>query len=155
MDEKHQHQHQPQIMASPRRSRARELLLVIMCFFVGFHLWTHSVAVPFLPQQAAEFLAPTQEGSVNGLVPFEAHIISKCPDTRHALRNLILPVMQKIHDKVDFKLSYIGKPTANGGVDCKHGPSECIGNIIELCAHELYPDPKIYLGFVIGLLRPT
>ncbi|KAF3072365.1 hypothetical protein CFAM422_005304 [Trichoderma lentiforme] len=154
MDEKHQHQHQPQIMASPRRYRARELLLVVMCFFVGVHLWTHSVAVPFLPQQAAEFLAPTQDdGSVNGLVPFEAHIISKCPDTRHALRNLILPVMQKIHDKVDFKLSYIGKPTANGGVDCKHGPSECIGNIIELCAHELYPDPKIYLGFVMCLTK--
>ncbi|KAL6698084.1 hypothetical protein J3F84DRAFT_260057 [Trichoderma pleuroticola] len=112
MDEKHQHQ--PQIMASPRRYRARELLLVIMCFFVGVHLWTHSVAVPFLPQQAAEFLAPTQDdGSVNGLVPFEAHIISKCPDTRHALRNLILPVMQKVHDKVDFTLSYIGPlPTA-------------------------------------------
>ncbi|KAL7796897.1 hypothetical protein V8C43DRAFT_259809 [Trichoderma afarasin] len=45
------------------------------------------------------------------------------------------------------------RPTANGGVDCKHGPSECIGNIIELCAHELYPDPKIYLGFVMCLTK--
>ncbi|KAL7950108.1 hypothetical protein V8C42DRAFT_189781 [Trichoderma barbatum] len=45
------------------------------------------------------------------------------------------------------------RPTANGGVDCKHGPSECIGNIIELCARELYPDPKINLGFIMCLTR--
>lgn len=28
-----------------------------------------------------------------------------------------------------------------------HGPSECLGNIIELCAQRVYPDPKLYLGF--------
>lgn len=32
-----------------------------------------------------------------------------------------------------------------------HGPSECLGNILELCASNLYPDPKIYLGFVMCL----
>ncbi|KAG6039825.1 hypothetical protein E4U41_002071 [Claviceps citrina] len=86
-------------------------------------------------------------------VPLEAHIISKCPDTKDALRELILPVMQRVHDKVDFKLNYIGRPTADDGVDCKHGPSECMGNIIELCARELYPDPKINLGFIMCLTR--
>ncbi len=39
------------------------------------------------------------------------------------------------------------------GVKCKHGPSECLGNIIELCARELYPDPKISLGFVMCLTK--
>lgn len=33
------------------------------------------------------------------------------------------------------------------GVECMHGPSECLGNMIELCAARIYPDPKIYLGF--------
>ena len=61
--------------------------------------------------------------------------------------------MQQVHDKVDFTLSYIGRPTANDGVDCKHGPSECLGDIIELCARELYPDPKISLGFVMCLTK--
>lgn len=28
-----------------------------------------------------------------------------------------------------------------------------LGNIIELCAHKLYPDPKTYLGFVMCLTR--
>lgn len=28
-----------------------------------------------------------------------------------------------------------------------HGPPECLGNIIQLCAARVYPDPKIHLGF--------
>lgn len=39
------------------------------------------------------------------------------------------------------------------GVLCQHGPQECLGNIIELCAAKLYPDPKIYLGFTMCLSR--
>jgi hypothetical protein len=34
-----------------------------------------------------------------------------------------------------------------------HGPGECIGNIVELCAAELYPDPKLYLGFTMCLMK--
>lgn len=34
-----------------------------------------------------------------------------------------------------------------------HGPEECLGNIIELCAARLYPDPKIYLGFTMCMTR--
>lgn len=34
-----------------------------------------------------------------------------------------------------------------------HGQEECLGNLIELCAAKLYPDPKIYLGFTMCLSR--
>lgn len=34
-----------------------------------------------------------------------------------------------------------------------HGPEECLGNIIELCAAHMYPDPKIYLGFTMCMFR--
>ncbi|PVH82106.1 hypothetical protein DL98DRAFT_371407, partial [Cadophora sp. DSE1049] len=87
------------------------------------------------------------------LVPFEAHIMSKCPDARDCLREMILPTMQRVIDKVNFTLSYIGTPTDNDGVSCMHGPQECMGNIIELCSAKLYPDPKIYLGFTMCLSR--
>lgn len=30
-----------------------------------------------------------------------------------------------------------------------HGPPECLGNMLELCAMKLYPDPKISLGFTM------
>lgn len=41
------------------------------------------------------------------------------------LRDLIIPAMEVVHDKVNFTLSYIGTPTDNDGVACKHGPEEC------------------------------
>ncbi|KXL50890.1 hypothetical protein M433DRAFT_60986 [Acidomyces richmondensis BFW] len=85
-------------------------------------------------------------------VPLEAHIMSKCPDARDCLRDLILPTMQNVSRKVDFKLSYIGQASDfDDGVQCMHGQTECLGNIIELCAASLYPDPKIYLGFTMCL----
>ncbi|KJR80130.1 gamma interferon inducible lysosomal thiol reductase [Sporothrix schenckii 1099-18] len=87
------------------------------------------------------------------LVPLEAHIMSKCPDALDCLRDLVLPTMQQVVNKVNFTLSFVGKPTADGGVECKHGPAECMGNILELCAHQLNPDPKIYLGFTLCITR--
>jgi len=82
------------------------------------------------------------------LVPLEAHIMSKCPDARDCLQKLVVPSMIEISDKVNFTLSYIGKiDTDSDEVSCMHGPSECLGNIIELCAAHVYPDPRIYLGF--------
>lgn len=87
-------------------------------------------------------------------VPLEAHIMSKCPDARDCLHDLVLPAMQNISHKVDFRLSYIGTVTRDDdGVVCKHGPGECLGNILELCAARLYPDPKLYLGFAMCMSR--
>lgn len=135
-----------------RRSRPAVTALLIFVSFYVFYFW-----MPYMMPDPTDFLIPdvTDELIVASpkLVPLEAHIISKCPDTRDALRELILPVMQRVVDKVDFTLSYIGHPTANDGVDCMHGPSECMGNIIELCARELYPDPKINLGFIMCLTK--
>ncbi len=36
---------------------------------------------------------------------------------------------------------------------CKHGPDECLGNMLELCAAALYPDAKLHLGFALCLAR--
>jgi hypothetical protein len=45
----------------------------------------------------------------SGRVPLEAFIMSKCPDARDCLHDMILPAMQNVSHKVDFKLSYIGR----------------------------------------------
>ncbi|KAK1838624.1 gamma interferon inducible lysosomal thiol reductase [Colletotrichum chrysophilum] len=134
-----------------RRKNLWPAALVVLVFFYGF--WGYVVGQPaipharFIPQQA-----PVVEQNAK-LVPLEAHIMSKCPDARDCLRDLVLPTMMKTYQKVNFTLSYIGTPTENDGIDCKHGPSECMGNIIELCAAHLYPDPKINLGFTMCLTR--
>lgn len=67
------------------------------------------------------------------------------------LRDLAVPTTERISHKVDFTLSFISTPTdPDDGVQCMHGPTECLGNI-ELCAVCLYPDPKLYLGFTMCL----
>lgn len=45
------------------------------------------------------------------------------------------------------------RTTEHDGVECKHGPSECLGDMIELCAAQLYPLPQMYLGFTMCLTR--
>ncbi|KAL2003214.1 hypothetical protein VTN02DRAFT_4621 [Thermoascus thermophilus] len=71
-------------------------------------------------------------------VPLEAHIMSKCPDAQDCLQQLIVPAMERISDKVDFRLSFIGSVSnKTSEVDCKHGPTECIGDMLILCASHL------------------
>lgn len=87
------------------------------------------------------------------LVPLEAHIMSQCPDAQDCLVDFIVPAMQRISDKVNFTLSFIGDIDEDETVHCKHGEDECLGNIVMLCAEKLYPDPKISLGFNTCLIR--
>ncbi|KAI1121913.1 hypothetical protein F5Y10DRAFT_271638 [Nemania abortiva] len=151
------------------RRRHRPLLLLALVvvtlwglYALGFFPLLTSAPLPPRPEDvrfshppvasdAAKHDVPAVAG--RELVPLEAHIISKCPDTRDCLRELLLPAMIRVHEKVNFTLTYIGAPTENDGVQCKHGPGECMGNIIELCAHQLYPDPKIWLGFTMCLTK--
>ncbi|KAI1156120.1 hypothetical protein F4825DRAFT_343757 [Nemania diffusa] len=151
-----------------RRHRPLFLLLVVAATVYGlyaFGLFSSFTSASLPPHNEAVPASGSPAASPGGsehavspvtsreLVPLEAHIISKCPDTRDCLRELLLPAMIQVHDKVNFTLTYIGAPTENDGVECKHGPGECMGNIIELCAHQLYPDPKIWLGFTMCLTK--
>lgn len=45
----------------------------------------------------------------NSKVPLDVHIMSKCPDARDCLQQLIVPAMERIDDVVDFKLSFIAR----------------------------------------------
>ncbi|KAI8946069.1 hypothetical protein F4801DRAFT_583769 [Xylaria longipes] len=151
------------------RRRHRPVLLLLLSAIVIYGLYAFGLLSSFttasLPPrlksvQSSDFPAEHDDAknavpavSARELVPLEAHIISKCPDTRDCLKELLLPAMIRAHEKVNFTLTYIGTPTENDGVECKHGPGECMGNIIELCAHQLYPDPKIWLGFTMCLTR--
>ncbi|KAI6785414.1 uncharacterized protein J7T54_007056 [Emericellopsis cladophorae] len=139
-------------MSNPRTGR-RGLARIVAATFLTAFITYYACFQWFGIIRAAPSYAGNSETVLGNKVPLEAHIISKCPDTRDALRELILPVMQRVSDKVDFKISYIGKPASHDGVECMHGPSECMGNIIELCARELYPDPKLSLGFIMCLTK--
>ncbi|KAK4099362.1 hypothetical protein N658DRAFT_508803 [Parathielavia hyrcaniae] len=151
MDEKHAPMPPP-----IRRGFSPLRLVVAVCWLaLAAFVYCHFTVGPrlFLPTAPS---APSyqQVATAPELVPLEAHIMSKCPDAKDCLRDMVLPAMQKVHDKVNFTLSFIGTPTdRDDGVECRHGPAECLGNIIELCAQRLYPDPKTFLGFAMCLTR--
>lgn len=68
--------------------------------------------VPVYPHPAlsdSDSQPPTAEEPSSNRVPLEAHIMSKCPDAQYCLQHLVVPAMEQIHDKVDFRLSFIGR----------------------------------------------
>jgi hypothetical protein len=137
------------IRSSSRRGRP---LLSLALLVLGLYAYYYHIRplgsnapIPFRPYGIAVPLQPVQPSSA--LVPLEAHIMSKCPDARDCLREMVLPAMQKVYDKVNFTLSFIGRyvillvlnkglaspsadtlsrPTENDGVACMHGPGECM-----------------------------
>ncbi|EER38474.1 conserved hypothetical protein [Histoplasma capsulatum var. duboisii H88] len=87
------------------------------------------------------------QGTVGGRVPLEAHIMSKCPDASYCLDKLIVPAMAQVYHKVDFRLSFIGRASnESSDVMCMHGPEECLGDMIILCAAHLPfpPSSEVY-----------
>ncbi|KAL6239667.1 hypothetical protein BDW75DRAFT_198000 [Aspergillus navahoensis] len=153
------------------------LLGVISCLWLTFH-WLpisyptfrlsschhHTQIVSDGPSFDGEKIATNPTPANSARVPFEAHIMSKCPDARDCIRELVVPTMEKISDKVDFELSFIATVSnKSSDVECMHGPGECIGDMLMLCAANLpfIPEdgpvqdrtPTVrYLGFATCLI---
>ncbi|KAL4980124.1 hypothetical protein BDW66DRAFT_125682 [Aspergillus desertorum] len=153
------------------------LLGIISCLWLTLH-WLPFSPPTFRISSCHHHARPESEGvSFNGekvatnpvpadsqRVPFEAHIMSKCPDARDCIRELVVPAMEKISDKVDFELSFIATVSnKSSDVECKHGPGECVGDMLMLCAANLPFEPEDgpaqdrtptvrYLGFATCLI---
>ncbi|KAF2121421.1 hypothetical protein BDV96DRAFT_483910 [Lophiotrema nucula] len=128
---------------SPKRFsfHAAAFIFIFSLFWISSRIWQCNDPTHHHGEEAAK-------------VPLEVHIMSKCSDARDCLQKFVVPAMANVSDKVDFRLSFIGKATDDDdGVQCMHGQTECLGNIMLLCAAALYPDPKIYLGYTMCLLH--
>ena len=58
---------------------------------------------------ARQFTCMDLHDEADTKVPVDVHIMSKCPDARDCLKKLVLPAMANVSDKVDFRLSMIGR----------------------------------------------
>lgn len=130
---------------------ATAIFLIFLIITYGSPFFSSSTQLRTTQQQLNPQIDPAVSNSTNR-IPLEAHIMSKCPDAKDCLMDLVVPAMEKIVDKVDFKLSYIGTVDKDDNIHCKHGPTECLGNMMGLCANELFPNStKISLGFATCL----
>lgn len=112
----------------PRRCKCKlwRRLLLAACLVIGLYVLTrplslecvwpvyvpnsvaNRVSMDYHPRQLKNCPTVTSEQGPKR-IPLEAHIMSKCPDAQECLQDLVLPAMEKISDKVDFRLSFIAE----------------------------------------------
>ena len=85
----------------------RILSTVFLCF-VGY-LCITSFILPASPALFKGFKHSCSGSNTQQKVALEAHVMSKCPDARDCLQQLVLPVMEQTSDLIDFDLSFIAR----------------------------------------------
>jgi hypothetical protein len=101
------------------RSLRRGIVIIIVCwilYFVYVSRLLSKVPTPSFRNYPADDSSSTThdvgshtKAAGSNKVPLEVHIMSKCPDARDCLQQLVVPAMEKISDKVDFQLSMIAR----------------------------------------------
>lgn len=90
----------------------RSLATLLLCFCA--YVWINET----FPESGSEndFFHSASTGlesqpklSDSQKVPLEAHVMSKCPDARDCLRQLVVPAMEQVSDLVDFELNFIAR----------------------------------------------
>eukprot|EP00775_Hariotina_reticulata_P007516 gene7516-7726_t len=71
----------------------------------------------------------------NQRVPVDIFVMSKCPDAVFC-ENFLEPVLQELQQSVTLQLHFIGQKQEGGGWSCKHGNSECNGDVQQLCVQQ-------------------
>ena len=75
-------------------------------------------------------------------VTLDLFLASKCPDAPRCER-LVTPMLQSgVGSLLDVRLGYVDvhpNASAPSGFDCMHGPTECVGNLAQLCVQQYWP----------------
>ena len=110
---------QPPRFPIARRPRLRYvaiLSLPFLLFMIGYKLLLPK-DTQILPrgESSHSITSPASQApfesrfSASRRVSLEAHIMSKCPDARDCLRELVVPAMEQVAPSVQFQLSFIGE----------------------------------------------
>lgn len=94
---------------------------------------------------------------VNITVLYEAY----CKDSSWFITKQLVPVYKALKDQVIVDLVPFGRAKikepkgseTSVSFTCRHGPSECISNIVHSCAIALYPDTELHLSFIACTLK--
>ncbi|KAL1934331.1 hypothetical protein VTP01DRAFT_6513 [Rhizomucor pusillus] len=85
-------------------------------------------------------------------VPIELLVMSKCPDKVYC-EQVFGQVLDKVNVPTKLDVNYIAEPDLTEPLlfECKHGPSECLGDIQELCFKHVHPDQRDWFAFDLCL----
>ncbi|KAI0080899.1 hypothetical protein K474DRAFT_1657417 [Panus rudis PR-1116 ss-1] len=124
------------------------MALYLTAAALSFASLVRGTVVPFIEQEVRNELYPedlfmTEPDHFKEAVkvPVVLGVMSQCPDAI-LCESVFDEVLKHTSDKIDLSLTFIGKLNASEpiyGVTCKHGPSECAGNVQELCALKYEP----------------
>eukprot|EP00882_Tetradesmus_deserticola_P005064 GHRQ01005335.1.p1 GENE.GHRQ01005335.1~~GHRQ01005335.1.p1 ORF type:complete len:234 (+),score=77.69 GHRQ01005335.1:439-1140(+) len=76
-------------------------------------------------------------------VDVDLFVMSKCPDALYA-ETALDPALQELKDILSFNMHFIGVKQEDGTYACKHGPTECAGNVQQLCVQLHSPPSQRY-----------
>lgn len=98
-----------------RQRSQNRMILLFAVFITTLHLFLYLLFTQILDfgPLPVQDVVRTSSAHSPVRVPLEAHIMSKCLDSKDCLEHLVVPAMEKVYDKVDFKLSYIGTYVAH------------------------------------------
>ncbi len=107
-------------------SRLRSHITVITAIILALIFLTYASPIQLSSFYLHCYPEPIQTQSIHAksnqtdLVPLEAHVMSKCPDAKTCLEELVVPAMEQVVDIVDFRLSYIGSVDENDTLRTYH-----------------------------------
>jgi len=90
-------------------------------------------------------------------VPVTLGVMSKCPDA-NVCETVWDDVLRSVGHLVDLRLVYIGRidnSTIPPAVSCMHGPTECAGNIQQLCAIKYWGGGTPFQAGKSGIATPV
>lgn len=116
VDEKMLLDKQPLLESEPRQNHAfafrnrliRRILPAIITLVATFTLFRSLFVCDHHYRPDGSESSALEEPSSNK-IELEAHGMSRCPDYADCLRELIVPTMIQVGDKVNFTLSFIGR----------------------------------------------
>ena len=97
------------------------------------------------PSDVPQAMASAASGKQT--VRVELYIMSQCPFCVGSVETLHR-VSQTLEKRVAVQVDYVATETANG-FQSLHGPSEILGDAVQLCVRHAHPNPAHYLAFIM------
>ncbi|GAO52783.1 hypothetical protein SAICODRAFT_20148 [Saitoella complicata NRRL Y-17804] len=134
---------------SPTNIRLRSLALLSL-FLLSLIILSSSLEYNniSLPHVLSSWRTPAERVDTHKRVEVRLDVMSQCPDARDC-EEVFAGVVEKGAYMIDFHIDYIAALTPTNDITCKHGPTECLGNIQQLCLAQSYPNPHLSLPFIL------